>query len=75
MTITDPRLVLVPLCEWKEDSLGRWMPGCNVRMLGGEFIGPQNEGFIWCPYCARPIKEVPNHEKKKYLFRRRTCCY
>jgi uncharacterized Zn-finger protein len=43
-------------CTWTEDADGNWHTGCqeiHVFIVGT----PQENGYVFCPYCGGKIKE------------------
>jgi hypothetical protein len=47
-------------CEWKQwkpEDMGTWDTSCGEAH---SFIeeGIEENGYIYCPYCGNPIKEV-----------------
>lgn len=44
------------ICKWTEDENGAYDSECNNKF---EFLGgssPEENGFIYCPYCGKKIK-------------------
>ena len=42
-------------CAWTEDADGNWHTGCQQIHV---FISgtPQENGYVFCPYCGRKIE-------------------
>ena len=46
-----PALRTPDRCQWQEREFGNWKTRCG-RTLHGD---PSEDGFDFCPFCARPI--------------------
>jgi rRNA maturation endonuclease Nob1 len=50
-------------CLWQENEDGQWETGCDEIF---EFVAgkPLENGFNFCPYCGKPIKQKLYKEPK-----------
>ena len=48
-------------CEWIEDSDGWWRTGCDKGFVVNDGT-PAENGFKYCCYCGKPLKEIPFKE-------------
>ena len=49
------------VCEWKEDSnpdWELWESSCGHSWICEEGT-PASNGMVFCPFCGKPLKEVP----------------
>lgn len=53
-------------CIWTEDC-SDWQSGCDVSLAFSfnNAEGPESNGFRHCPYCGRPLVEIPADEEDK----------
>ena len=48
-------------CQWKDDSDGAWWTSCGEGWLFTDG-GPSGNGMNYCPFCGKPLADVPNVE-------------
>ena len=50
------------ICEWTEDEDGIWETDCgNMHVFLDS--GPDENGYIYCPYCGKKVGEKKYEEK------------
>ena len=48
-------------CDWTQDWEGHWDTECGERFIFFDG-GPDNNDFVYCPYCGDRIMEHPYSE-------------
>lgn len=52
-------------CTWKLDETAwhtYWEPSCGDHPFEFNEGGPVENGFRYCPYCGKPIKEIAHDQ-------------